>query len=73
MESLKTAWREILPWLVAAAVVGVILVEKRAEITRMEADRVSLIEALNKQSEVTDSMRELLAQRGYVVGPLGDR
>jgi hypothetical protein len=59
----------ILPWLVAAAVVGLLMVEHRRTTAALVAANGRLADAVEVQGRALDGVRDLLAKQGYTLPP----
>ena len=59
----------ILPWLLAAAVIGLVIVESHRTMAQMMAINQTLTAALQTQGEALDGIQRLIGQQGYTVSP----
>ncbi len=60
----------ILPWLLAAAVVGFLIAEHRRTTNALLDANGRLAEAVEQQGKALDGVRSLLAAQGYTLPPL---
>ena len=61
----------VLPWLIAASVVGLLMVEHRRTTDALVEANTRLADAVESQSDALDGVRELLARQGYTLPPFG--
>lgn len=59
----------ILPWLIAAAVVVLLITEHQRTTNALVAANGRLAEAVELQGRALDGVRELLAKQGYTLPP----
>lgn len=59
----------ILPWLVAAAVIALLMVEHRRTTAALVAANGRLADAVEVQGRALDGVRDLLAKQGYTLPP----
>ena len=59
----------ILPWLIAAAVVVLLIWEHQRTTTALVAANDRLADAVEMQGRALDGVRELLAKQGYTLPP----
>ena len=59
----------ILPWLIAAAVIALLMVEHRRTTTALVVANGRLADAVEVQGRALDGVRDLLAKQGYTVPP----
>jgi large-conductance mechanosensitive channel len=59
----------ILPWLIAAAVIALLMVEHRRTTAALVAANGRLAEAVEVQGRALDGVRDLLAKQGYTLPP----
>ena len=62
----------ILPWLVAAAVIALLMVEHRRTTAALVAANGRLADAVEVQGRALDGVRDLLAKQGYTLPPLAE-
>ena len=74
MEPAMNIWTEfknaILPWVLAAAVVGFVIAEHRRTTGALLDANTRLAEAVEQQGKALDGVRSLLASQGYTLPPL---
>ena len=74
MEPPMNIWTEfknaILPWMLAAAVVGFLIAEHRRTTGALLDANNRLAEAVEQQGKALDGVRDLLASQGYTLPPL---
>lgn len=63
----------ILPWLIAAAVVVLLITEHQRTTNALIAANGRLAEAVELQGRALDGVRELLAKQGYTLPPFEQR
>lgn len=73
-----TIWSEfkqtLLPWVIAALVIGVLLFESHRNSQTILDISARQTEAMREQAKTLDGIRTLMSQQGYVVPPsLGTR
>lgn len=59
----------ILPWLIAAAVVALVISESHRTTAQMVGMNEQLGKAVAAQAEALEGIRQLLGTQGYTVGP----
>jgi hypothetical protein len=59
----------ILPWLVAAAVIALVIMEHRRTTAALLVANGRLAEAVEVQGRALDGVRDLLAKQGYTLPP----
>ena len=59
----------ILPWLIAAAVVALLMVEHQRMTAALISANGRLADAVESQGRALDGVRELLAKQGYTLPP----
>jgi hypothetical protein len=59
----------ILPWMIAAVVVGLMISENRRTTAAMVEANARLADAVESQGRALDGVRELLAAQGYTLPP----
>ena len=59
----------ILPWVIAAAVIALLMVEHRRTTTALVTANGRLAEAVETQGRALDGVRDLLAKQGYTLPP----
>ena len=62
----------ILPWLIAAAVVALLITEHQRTTAALVAANGRLAEAVELQGRALDGVRNLLAQQGYTLPPFDE-
>ena len=71
--TLMNIWTEfkntILPWLIAAAVIALLMVEHRRTTAALVAANGRLADAVEVQGRALDGVRDLLAKQGYTLPP----
>jgi large-conductance mechanosensitive channel len=60
----------ILPWLIAAAVIALLMVEHRRTTAALLAANGRLADAVEVQGRALEGVRDLLAKQGYTLPPL---
>jgi hypothetical protein len=60
----------ILPWIIAAAVIGLLMVEHRRTTAALVTANGRLADAVELQGRALDGVRDLLAKQGYTLPPL---
>jgi anti-sigma-K factor RskA len=60
----------ILPWLIAAGVVGLLMFEHRRTTAALVDTNQQLAEAVEVQGRALEGVRDLLAKQGYTLPPL---
>ena len=60
----------ILPWLLAAGVIGLVMLEHRRTTAALMAANGRLAEAVEVQGRALEGVRDLLAKQGYTLPPL---
>lgn len=59
----------ILPWLIAAGVVALLMIEHRRTTAALVAANGRLAEAVEVQGRALEGVRDLLAKQGYTLPP----
>lgn len=62
----------ILPWLIAAAVIALLMLEHRRTTAALVAANGRLAEAVEVQGRALDGVRDLLAKQGYTLPPFDE-